>query len=170
MPKGKVKLYCYVDESGQDTDGRLFVVAVVIAEQQRDKLRQVLRGIERTSNKKVRSWTNTPRNVRRTYIADIISNSVFKDLVCYSLYEDTKLYVDLTILSVANAVHAKVGELKDPYEANVFVDGLKRSEQHRFAAGLRKLNVKVRKTRGLRDQSDEFIRLADSVAGFVRVA
>ena len=55
-----------------------------------------------------------------------------------------------------------------PYQATVFVDGLNRTERHRFSAGLRQLRVSVRKVRGLRDQSDEFIRLADAIAGFAR--
>jgi hypothetical protein len=41
---------------------------------------------------------------------------------------------------------------------------------HRFAAGVRKLGIAVRKVRGARDESDELIRLADAVAGFVRDA
>lgn len=55
------------------------------------------------------------------------------------------------------------------YETTVFVDGLKRSERHRFSAGLKRLNVRVRKVRGVRkDENDPFIRLADAIAGFVR--
>jgi hypothetical protein len=48
------------------------------------------------------------------------------------------------------------------------VDGLSRPERPRFAAGLRKLRLRVHKVRGARDQSDEFIRLADAIAGGVR--
>jgi hypothetical protein len=35
---------------------------------------------------------------------------------------------------------------------------------------VRKLGIAVRKVRGARDESDELIRLADAVAGFVRDA
>lgn len=45
------KLYAYVDESGQDTQGELFVVAVVVTGSERDALRQALRNIERDSCK-----------------------------------------------------------------------------------------------------------------------
>jgi hypothetical protein len=71
------------------------------------------------------------------------------------------------ILSTAKALHARV---MDRPTATVFVDGLVYSERQRFAAGLRKLNVVVRKVQGRRDESDEFIRLADAIAGFVRDA
>jgi len=50
----------------------------------------------------------------------------------------------------------------------VIVDGLKKSEKAKFAVGLRKLKIRIKKVRGARDESDEFIRLADIIAGFVR--
>lgn len=171
MPKKAVlKLYCYVDETGQDTGGHLFIVAVIIADDQRDDLRHTLRQIEKISRKYQLKWTAIKRERRIAYIQAIIGNPMFKGVMDYSRYEDTKTYVDLTILSVAKAIHAKIEKTKKLYEANIFVDGMKRSEQYRFAAGVRKLGVKVHKARGLRDESDEFIRLADAIAGFTRDA
>jgi hypothetical protein len=87
--------------------------------------------------------------------------------VYYSHYRNTRAYVDLLILSTAKALHARV---MDRPTATVFVDGLVYSERRRFAAGLRKLNVMVHKVQGRRDESDEFIRLADTIAGFIRDA
>jgi hypothetical protein len=69
------------------------------------------------------------------------------------------------IFSTGKALHARATA---PLSATVVVDGLGRPERHRFAAGLRKLGIAVRKVRGARDQSDELIRLADAIAGFVR--
>lgn len=161
MKASTQKIYCYVDETGQDTGGRLFIVAVVMTDDQRDKLRQDLQRIERASHK---------RQQRISYIQAIIEIPAFRNLISYSRYQDSQAYVDLTILSVAKAIHSKVDKYNTPYEANIFVDGMKRSEQHRFGAGVRKLGVKLRKARGLRDQSDEFIRLADAIAGFTRDA
>ena len=43
------KLYAYVDESGQDTLGELFLVSVVVTGEARDGLRKKLRTIERVS-------------------------------------------------------------------------------------------------------------------------
>jgi len=37
-PPAKSKLYCYVDETGQDTLGELFIVAVVVSDADRDNL------------------------------------------------------------------------------------------------------------------------------------
>lgn len=49
-----------------------------------------------------------------------------------------------------------------------YVDGLTTADQGRFTAGLQKLHIKTQLARGMRDESDEFIRLADAIAGFIR--
>lgn len=159
------KLYCYVDESGQDTKGKIFLVSVVIAGSQREELRNNLKKIERMSGKGSKKWMKSTRKQREKYIKEIINRKDFIGKISYSIYRDTRAYVDLVILTTAQSILKKA---KSPYETTVFVDGLGRTERHRFAAGLRKLKIKIRKVRGLRDQSDEFIRLADAAAGFVR--
>lgn len=159
------KLYCYVDETGQDTKGELFLVSVVISGKERDELRERLKRIEKLSGKGAKKWTKARHKQREDYIRQIIINKAFVGHIYYSYYQDTKAYLDLTILSTAKALHDKA---KTPYEATIFVDGLKRPERFRFAAGLRKLKVVVKKVRGIRDDSDEFIRLADAFAGFIR--
>ena len=37
-----------------------------------------------------------------------------------------------------------------------------------FAKGLRNLNIRTKKVRGAREQSDPLMRLADAIAGFLR--
>lgn len=49
QPKHTHKLYCYVDETGQDTIGNLFIVAIVIADHRRDNVQQWLEVVERDS-------------------------------------------------------------------------------------------------------------------------
>lgn len=45
------KLYCYVDETGQDTEGTFFLVALVITGSERDELRKFLIHAETNSKK-----------------------------------------------------------------------------------------------------------------------
>jgi hypothetical protein len=161
----KQKLYCYVDETGQDTEGHLFLVAVVILEAEREELRDRLAEIERASGKHQRKWTRSTLAQREAYVRGLLAHPAFARALYCSAYEDTRAYVDLTILSVAKAINTHA---RDPYAATILVDGLRRTEQHRFASGLRKLRVSVRKVRGVSDESDAFIRLADALAGFVR--
>lgn len=167
MPTQKQKLYAYVDESGQDTKGAFFLVAVVVTGVERDTLRRQLAEIERASGKRERKWSKAPRDERARYLERIISVPELNRRLFYSSYRGAQTYVDLTILSTAKALNAAAHGL---FEATIFVDGLARTERHRFAAGLRKLRIAVRKVRGARDESDEFVRLADAIAGFVRDA
>lgn len=50
----------------------------------------------------------------------------------------------------------------------MLIDGLRRTERHKTGTLLRRRQVTVHKGRGVRDESDELIHLADAVAGFVR--
>lgn len=52
------KLYCYVDESGQDTRGALFVVALVITGEAREQVRTALQQIEERTGKH-KKWKKT---------------------------------------------------------------------------------------------------------------
>ena len=45
------KLYCYVDETGQNTKGRLFIVSVIVTEGEREELARQLEEIEKASKK-----------------------------------------------------------------------------------------------------------------------
>lgn len=40
----------------------------------------------------------------------------------------------------------------------------------KFGASLRRLGIRTRKVRGVRDEGDCFVRLADAMAGFIRDA
>jgi Protein of unknown function (DUF3800) len=165
-PQPKQKLYCYVDESGQDTEGRLFLVAVVVTPEERDEVRRLLAVLEERSGKRMHKWSRSTPRQRETYIQGILTCTLLQHALYYSKYQETRAYVDLTVLSVTKAINTHAAE---PYAATILVDGLhRRTEQHRFAHGLRALRIKARKVRGLSDESDAFIRLADALAGFVR--
>jgi len=159
------KLYAYIDETGQDTQGAIFIVTVVLVAGNRDAMRRRLGAIERSSNKKARKWSKTRPQHRIAYIQQILNTDELIGTIYFSQYRDSKAYVDLTILSTAKAI---LDHTAEPSQATIFVDGLGRAERHRFAAGLRKLRVQVDKVRGTRDDSEEYIRLADAIAGFVR--
>ncbi len=161
----KQQLYAYVDESGQDTKGEIFLVSVVVVGKQREDLRELLRKFEKESGKANRKWTRTAKARREAYIRRIIETTKFANLIHYSHYRHARNYLDLTVLATAWAI---LDHVKKPYQAIVYVDGLNKSERKRFTTGLRGLHVKTQLARGLRDEADEFIRLADAIAGFVR--
>lgn len=161
------KLYAYVDESGQDTAGALFIVAVVVTGAARESVRQKLRTIERVSGKQAKKWTKARRAERLAYLQAILQEGEFVGCLYYARYQETRAYVDCMILSTAKALQAHGTAAP---QATVIVDGLSRPERPRFAAGLRRLRLRVHKVRGAREQSDACIRLADAVAGWVRAS
>jgi len=165
MSHSKQKIYCYVDETGQDTKGDLFLVSVIVGDKERDRLREIAAEIEEQTGKRHVKWQKTNHNIRVAYLERLIQENILKGKVCFAVYKQTQAYVDLTILTVAKSILQKA---KDDYKASVFVDGLDNNGVRKFTAGLHKLHIHTKKVRGLRDESDALIRLADAFCGFLR--
>lgn len=165
MGKSIQKLYAYVDESGQDTKGEIFLVSVIVVGEQRDTLRKLLRNIEKKSGKANRKWTRTARPRREVYIRHVMASRKFNGLIHVAHYRHSRYYMDLTVLTTAWAI---LDHADQSYHATVYVDGLNHSQREHFTRGLRSLHIKTQFARGLKDEADEFIRLADAIAGFVR--
>jgi hypothetical protein len=89
----KQKLYCYVDETGQDTKGGLFLVALVVTDEQRGMVASEAERIEERTGKGALKWRKI---------------------------------------------------------------------------SFRQLRIGVRKVRGMKDESNSLLRLADAVCGLVR--
>jgi Protein of unknown function (DUF3800) len=160
------KLYCYVDESGQDTRGALFVVAAVIAAEDRERVRDLLRLIEYESGKAKRKWTKATRRQRHAYMERVMQSSLLQGRLFYARFSQTTDYLPCVLHTTARAL--TISASGQPYQATVLIDGLQKAERPRVGQGLRQLKVAAKKVRGVRDESDEFIRLADATAGFVR--
>lgn len=158
------RIYCYVDESGQHTKGKYFLVSVVIADEDRDQLARQLLEIEKTSGKNRRKWVKAGDKNRTAYIRAVLSDPDFIGKLFSVYYQDTQDYVQLTIEGTAKAIQ---NYSEDEYQAQVTVDGLHKKERNRFAVGLRKEGIKTHKVRGADDEKDPFIRLADALCGFV---
>jgi len=162
------KIYCYVDETGQDTRGNLFVVSVVVTDQDRDRAIQLCEEIERETGKGKVKWIKTRYDRRLAYIRRILQEPIFRGRLHFAAYRNTRDYLWLTVVTVAQAI-AALGQRM--YKATVLIDGLPRSRQRWVGSHLRKMGVRVRKVRGVgKEESDALIRLADALCGFVRAA
>ncbi|PIT98156.1 MAG: hypothetical protein COT71_02220 [Candidatus Andersenbacteria bacterium CG10_big_fil_rev_8_21_14_0_10_54_11] len=169
MADERQKLYAYVDESGQDTYGRLFVVSVLIVEAEREALEKRLEDIEADSGKGIMKWQKSWPEVRHTYIEALAEMSWQHATIFYDTFSDTKKYIELTAYATAKAILKRA---RDPYRATVFVDGFRhRTELQEFVRGLRDLHIRTRKVRGVRrEESSAFIRLVDALCGLIRDA
>ena len=164
----KQKIYAYVDESGQDTKGLIFVVSVLIMEREREILADELEKIEKDSGKNNLKWHKARPECRQEYIKGISRLDILRNKIFFEIFSDTKKYLELTSYATAKAILRKSG---GDYKATVFVDGLRRKELAIFTKGLRDLKIKTKKVRGVKkDENNIFIRLVDAVCGLIRDA
>lgn len=161
------KLYCYVDETGQDTAGRIFIVTIVVVGDDRDELLQLCEEIEEKTGKGIRKWHRAKPELRLAYLRAIFKEKRFKGTLFYSVFQDTKDYDLATILSIAKAVRRKVPA--ERYRLLVYIDGLEKSKRQYYRNQLRGLGVSPKNVQGVRrDESNALTRLADMVAGLLR--
>lgn len=160
------KLYCYVDETGQDTKGKLFLVAVVLKEiTGLETLEKKLKEIEQRSGKKQLKWKKISREIKKKYLIELIQVKELKNAIFYATYQASKEYSKLTSFTIAKSVLAK--EHTD-YTVTVIIDGLNDKERDVVREELKKLKIKYRKIRGMKDEQSIFLRLSDAMAGFLR--
>lgn len=162
------KLYCYVDETGQDTRGDLFIVSVVVTDQEREQFRQICGAIERDSRKGQRKWIKTTYNRRLAYIRQVLEEPILRGKLSFAVYHQGRNYTSMTVQTIARALNA-TGETD--YRATVFIDGLPRPMEQSVGLELRRSGIHAKKVKGVKkDENDALIRLADAVCGLVRSA
>lgn len=162
------KLYVYIDESGQDTGGIMFVVSVLVLQEERGRILEILEAIEERSKKGNVKWRKARRVHRQSYITEIARCVDLHSKIFFEVFSDSKKYIELTSYAAAKAI---LKNTKGDYRVTVFVDGFKRREIEVFTKGLRDLRIKTRKVRGIkREENNAFIRLVDAICGLVRDA
>ena len=162
------KLYCYVDESGQDTHGDLFVVCVVLLSEERHQVALRCETIELETGRGNVKWSKTRYDKRLAYIRRILQEPILEGKLSCFTHRNSIDYLSLTIQAVAATVLSTV---QQPYKVTVLIDGLARSQYRDVGSRLRQSGISVRKVRGVKqDENDALIRLADSLCGFVRAA
>lgn len=163
------KLYAYVDESGQDTKGALFVVGVVVLETERESILKELEQIEEKSRKRVRKWNKAPYAYRKSYFDGVVRSHAFQNSLFFETFTDNKKYIEMTSYATAKAILKRVTDSN--YTTTIFIDGFREREIEIFMQGLRDLHIRRRKIRGVRkEESNSFILLADALCGLVRDA
>ncbi len=162
----KSKLYCYVDESGQDTQGHLFVVSVVIP-QNRDELLTYVEELEVKSGKGKFKWGRADPEKRLQYLTELLIQSKYPLKIYFSKYKQTKDYRALTVLTIAKAIRSV--KHFHQHKFVILVDALNEKDQRFYGSQLHELGIPSKKVKGIkRDESNALIRLADSICGFLR--
>ncbi|MBI3764763.1 MAG: DUF3800 domain-containing protein [Chloroflexi bacterium] len=160
-------LFCYVDETGQDTRGVLFIVAVVIAEDDVEAVRQACERIERATGKRAK-WIKTRYARRLEYARQVLAESAFRGRLYAATHLNQRDYLRLTLQTIAEALKDTGG---GKYEATIRIDGLPRTQERLATLELRRMGVAGGRVKGVRrDENDALIRLADAICGLCRAA
>ena len=163
-----LKLYCYVDETGQDTKGKFFLVSIVLSgKKQVDSLRMQIAQTEKETKGKSK-WTNTDNKRKSAFIKAILCLKILSNCLYYSVYQGSIAYTPLTALSISKAVINKTKKVKI-YKVYITIDGLNKRERAKIRKELKSLNIRYDKIKiGLKDEQEVLLRLADGLAGFIR--
>ena len=173
MPSNRLKLYVYTDESGQDVRSRQFVVAVVIVSGSDISLvRKTLQDLEEASGKRKKKWTKSTIAVRCAFWQGLIGIRELRGGVFVKRYARkpaSQDYLALTVQAIREALIVAAG--KSEVEATVIIDALQKQFYSAVRSGVSKPPaIRVRKVRGLPEESEACLRLADAVAGCARAA
>jgi hypothetical protein len=166
-PRPKDKLYCYVDETGQDAASTVFVVVAVVSAEEQDGLRRALMKIEEDAGTGSRKWHKSRSERRLRYLALVLDRHIASGDVFFGCYEKPLPYFFPFIEILERAIRAKG---LTSYTARVFVDGIDRQKARELTNALRLRGVSLERVKGRRDESEPVIRLADMWAGCIRAA
>ena len=155
-----------VDESGQDTRGKLFIVVIVIVAGERsDEARRLYEALEKSSGKGKVKWASAKRDKRLAYLQTAIQKVPSLGVkFFYSIFRQTTDYDGATVEGIARAINRLPRSASRVY---VHVDGLTEPKCSRYKTRLRQLGCRrVKDVRGVRKRQNEpLIRLADTMAG-----
>ena len=91
------KLYCYVDETGQDTLGKLFVVVAVVAGDERQQLIDFLETAEHQSGgRRKQQWSKCETYKRREKYLDAAFTSVVRGKIFFEVFKGSTDFEQMT--------------------------------------------------------------------------
>lgn len=168
MGKQTQKLYCYVDETGQDAGSDFFVVVSVVSGDEQNQIRHELLELEASSKVHTRKWFNSRSPVKEEFLRAVIKEQLAKGDLYYGKFKKPLPFFLPMLEIVEKAIKDKAGG--EPYLAIVYVDGIDKKKALELTNALRLKDIKLKYVRSARDESEPMIRLADRWAGCIRDA
>jgi hypothetical protein len=163
------KLYCYVDENGMETEGRIFIIAVVVVAGDPLPVFTQCEEFERISDKGKFKWRKAERLKRLDYLRRAFRSPALHGRSCYVVFRGTNDYEAATVEGIARVL--RYFEAAQGYKTFVYIDALSKSKRREYGALLRKSGVSTYKVQGVtKEENNALVRLADAIAGFVRDA
>lgn len=162
------KRFYFVDESGQQTLGLSFTVAIAVVGDNKDELEQICLAYETQSKKGTRKWQKSSHNHRMEFARLVLNDKRFVEVLCFNTHVnfDNKSFDANTLKTIARTIKIKVGDERSSSE--IYVDGLSQKKQEEYS-------TKLRREEGIRgaqfhraNDNFTFIRLADTLAGLIQ--
>lgn len=167
LKRVEYKINSYTDESGQDTSGKVFVVATIIVPSDNcAAVEELLLKIEGISDKN-KKWYDSGNKRRQAYLEHLLKEKIFKKTeVFYSIHTNKADYAVLTGSHISKAI---LSNAKDKsYVAKIFIDKMDKFTQNKIAKEIKFLHIRYKKIRRLSDNNSALIRMADAMCGLVR--
>ena len=163
----KQKLYCYVDETGQDSGAEFFIVVAVVSDKEQDMLRKQLIKIESLAKIGLRKWHKSQHKRKKQYLQLILEKRVGKGEIYFGRY---KKPIPFFLPMLETLEKSILDKAKKNYQTIIYVDGIDKKKAAELTNALRIRKIKLRFVRSARDESEPLIRLADRWAGCIRAA
>jgi hypothetical protein len=161
------KLYCYIDETGQDAASELFIVVAVVSDKEQNLLREQLLEIESLSKIGKRKWHKSRSDRRKEYLRLVLEKRAGKGEIYFNSYKKPLPYFLPMLETLEKAILDKA---EKEYRTIVYVDGIDKKKAIELTNALRLRKIKLRLVKSRRDESEPLIRLADRWAGCIRAA
>jgi len=160
-------LYCFVDETGQDTKGKLFSVCctIVVSFELMKELENFLLEIEEQINKKTK-WRKTDFKIKILFLETLLKNKdKLKGHIFIEHFYNIGDFLKATVSAICRSIKKSQNEDKS---AIIYIDGLDKNIVKKVSVMIRHQGIKTKKVKGLKDEQSALIRLSDALAGFVR--
>ena len=161
------KIYCYVDESGQDAGSEFFIVTAVVSDKEQELLRKKLCEIESSTKLGARKWHKSCFDRKSQYLQLVLEKGVAKGEIYFGHYRKPVPYFLPMLETLEKSIFDKAA---GDYSAIIYVDGIDKKKAAELTNALRIRKIKLGLVRSRRDESEPLIRLADRWAGCIRAA
>src|SRR3990167_820671 len=167
MPKPTQKLYCYVDETGQDPGSEVFIVVAVIVTSNLNAVRERLEDLEKSTRINTVKWHKASYKYRIEFMEEFLRVDN-KDLHIYFIKVKKPVFYYLPMVEI---LQKSISINSTPDTQNIIcIDGLDKLSAKKITNALRTKTLKIKLAKGVRDESEVLIRLADRWAGCIRMA
>ncbi len=161
----KQKLFCYLDETGQDDRSAIFIVVAVVSAGDQDALRSALIQFEQHSKVGVKKWHKLRSPEREQFLATLMQAGIAAGELFFSRHQKPVSFFSPLVETLAAAILSVAAE---DYQAVIYVDGIDRKKARELTNALHSRGLKAQQVRSARDESEPLIRLADRWAGCLR--